>query len=150
MTTINWPSNTTEIIDKIRNTVGRDITIYSTVSGIPCTESGCELNPVTNLSTDQYCPTCSGEYWINDVSGLTLTAHVVMRNIDTPVWEVGGRIVEGDALVQLKLTETTVSAVNNSEYYIVDSRRFIKNNIVLRGVPEPNRILVTLEEKEGS
>lgn len=144
---ITWPSNTGDTIDAIRNTIGRDITIFTTVSGIPCPASGCDLNPVTNLSTNQFCPVCSGSYWINTTSGVVLKAHIRTKEVDVPVWEVGGRIVDGDALVQIKYTIANMDYVNNSEYFLVDTREYIKKNIDLRGVPEINRILVSLQER---
>jgi hypothetical protein len=73
-----------------------------------------------------------------------------MKQVDTPVWEVGGLIVEGDALVQIKYTTANVNAVDNSDYFVVDGRQFVMKSLSLRGVPELNRILVTLEEKEGT
>lgn len=146
---ITWPFNTTTVIDDIRDAIGRDITIYQTASGIACTVSGCALDPVTNLSVNSFCPTCSGFYWINTVSGLTMTAHVRLRNIDTPIWTVGGFLLEGDAQFQIKYTVANIAAVDNMEYVIIDDKTFVKKDISLRGVPTVNRIVVALEEKEG-
>lgn len=145
---INWPTGTTDVIDSIRTAIGRNITVYTTVSGIACTVSGCVLDPVTNLAVDQFCTTCSGFYWINTTSGLTLLAHVRLRNVDIPIWTVGGFIVDGDAQVQVKYTVSNLEAINNSAYFDVDTKHFLKKKISLRGVPEVNRIVVTLEEKE--
>ena len=145
---INWPTNSSEIIDDIRDAIGRDITIYREVTGIPCPASGCSLDPVTNLSTNQFCETCSGFYWINTLSGLTVNAHVRLRNVDIPVWTVGGFIVDGDAQVQIKYTTANIDAVDNCNYIEVDGKEFLKKNISLRGVPTVNRIVITLEEKE--
>lgn len=147
--TITWPNDTGDVVDAIRDAIGRDITIYVTVSGIPCTVSGCSLDPVTNLSTNQFCPVCGGNYWINTVSGLTVNAHVRLRTVDIPIWTVGGEIVEGDAQVQIKYTATNLNAVDNAKYFLVDNKKFIKENISIRGAPAPNRIVVTLEEQEG-
>lgn len=146
---IYWPDNTTDIIDDIRDAIGRNITIYTTVSGIACTVSGCDLDPVTNLSTNQFCTTCGGEYWINTASGVTVLAHVRMRNVDVPVWTVGGFIVDGDAQVQVKYTAATLAAIEGAEYYDVDGKQFLQKDLSIRGVPDVNRIVVTLVEKEG-
>ncbi len=146
---IIWPSNTTTVIDDIRDAIGREITIYRTVSGIVCTASGCGLDPVTNLSVDSLCPTCSGYYYINTASGLTVTAHVRLKNVDTPIWTVGGFIVEGDAQFQIKYTTANIEAVDNMEYVVMDGKTFVKKDISLRGVPTVNRVVVALEEKEG-
>lgn len=146
---ITWPSNTTTVIDDIRDAIGRDITIYQTTSGLPCPASGCGLDPVTDLSINSFCPTCSGFYWINTVSGLTMTAHVRLRNVDTPIWTVGGFLLEGDAQFQIKYTVANIAAVDGMEYVIIDDKTFVKKDISLRGVPTVNRIVVALEEKEG-
>ncbi|MCK4822760.1 hypothetical protein KA005_43755 [bacterium] len=147
--TINWPSDTITVIDAIRDAIGREITIYSTISGMTCPASGCGLDPVTNLSIDSFCVTCSGFYWINTVSGLAVTAHVRLRNVDIPVWTVGGFIVDGDAQVQVKYTSTVMDAIDNVDHFLVDGKEFLKKKLSLRGVPTVNRIVVTLEEKEG-
>ena len=146
---IHWPDSTTDIIDDIRDAIGRNITIYTTVSGIPCPASGCSLDPVTNLAVDQFCITCSGEYWIDTISGITVTAHVRMKNVDVPVWTVGGFIVDGDAQIQVKYTVASVEAIESAAYYEVDGKEFVQKDLSFRGVPTVNRIVVTLVEKEG-
>jgi hypothetical protein len=145
---ITWPTNTVTVIDDIRGAIGRDIFLYRSVSGIPCPYSGDSLDPITNLSTNQFCPVCSGNYWLNTVSGITITAHVTWAGADQPIWVPGGRIVNGDCLVQIKYTVVNMDHVDNSEYFIVDSRKLIKKTAELRGVPNPNRILVALVEQE--
>lgn len=146
--TITWPTNTVTVIDEIRDAIGRSILIYNSVSGIPCPYSGDSLDPITNLSTNQFCPICSGNYWINTVSGVTITAHVTWAGADQPIWTPGGRIVNGDCLVQLKYSLVNMGYVDNAEYFVVDSRKLIKKTAELRGVPNPNRILVALVEQE--
>jgi len=144
---ITFPTNTTEIIDAIRNTIGRDIVIYRAISGIPCS-AGCSLDPVTNLSTNQFCQTCNGNYWLNAISGVTCSAHVTWRGGDIPIWVPGGQIVDGDCRVQIKYTVAMMDHVDNAKYFLVDGREFVKQDISLRGVPEINRIIVTLVQKE--
>lgn len=146
---ITWPSNTTDIVDQIRDAIGREIMINYTVSGIPCTASGCYLDPVTNLSTNQFCTVCGGNYWLNDTLPYTVDAHVRSLSLDQPFWAPGGRVMEGDLLVQIKYTPSGLYAVENSVSYIVDSKTFIMKHFDLRGVPQPNRIVVTLKEKDG-
>jgi len=144
MTSITFPTNTTEIIDDIRDLIGREITINVTTSGTPCPT--CDLDPVTGLAVDQFCLTCSGFYWINTISGLTLQARVLYKGVDTPIWVVGGRIVEGDAQVRVKYTDTNILAVESAESYLVDEKRYLMKSFELRGVPDVNRIVVTLEQ----
>jgi hypothetical protein len=146
--TITWPSDTTEVIDAIRDAIGRNITINVTVSGIACSEPGCDLNPVTNLSTNQYCEVCHGLYWINTASGMLVNAHVTWKPSDTPVWITGGNIIEGDCLIQIKYSATILGLVNDATNFIVDGKTLLKDSVILRGTPDINRILITLEEQE--
>ena len=145
MTTILWPDDTVDVIDAIRAAIGRTIYIYTTVSGIPC--SGCLLDPMTGLSTDPFCGSCDGEYWTQTASGVAITAHVRPGNVDTPIWSTGGFVVEGDVQVQIKHTPTNLDYVDNAQYYVVDNKRYIAKKLSLRGVPEINRIVVTLDEQ---
>lgn len=145
--TINWPNNTADIIDTIRETIGRDITILVSVSGIPCPV--CDLNPVSNLSTDPFCPVCSGTYWLNTTSGYVVKAHVAVGEIDLPWRVAGGYLEEGKAKAQIKYTEQNLNAVMNAIHYSIDDKIYTENGISLRGVPEVNRIVITLEEQEG-
>ncbi len=147
---IEFPTNTADVIDDIRNAIGRDITIFRTVSGIPCTVSGCNLDPVTGLSTNQFCPVCGGEFFLNTTSGFVVNAHIYERNnVDKPVWVSAGTIVEGDAIVQIKFTPANIDAVENAESYLVNGKDFIQEDFSLRGVPELNRIVISLVEREG-
>ncbi len=146
--TITWPTDTTDVIDAIRDAIGRNITINVTVSGTACTEPGCDLNPVTNLSTDQYCDTCHGNYWLNTTSGWAVNAHVTWKPSDTPVWVTGGNIVEGDCLVQIKYSASILDLVNEATNFVVDGKELLKDAVILRGTPDINRILITLEEQE--
>lgn len=145
---ITFPDDTEEVIDAIRSAIGRDITINVTVSGIPCPVSGCELDPITNLSTNQFCQTCNGFHWINTTSGFTVKAHVTWKPSEFDEWVSGGKVVDGDCLVQIKYTVANLNAVDNAKNYIVDGKTLVKSDIIYRGVPELNRILVALEQEE--
>jgi hypothetical protein len=147
-TVITWANNTTEIIDAIRDTIGREITIYVSVSGTACPASGCFLDPITNLSTNPFCPVCSGFHWINTISGYPIGAHIHYGLVDLPVWTPGGYIVEGDTVVQIKYTIANVNAVEHAKSYLVDGKSYIQSKVSYRGVPNLNRILVNLEETD--
>ncbi len=145
--TIFWPNNTEETIDAIRNAIGRNITILVTVSGIAC--SICNLNPISNLSTDPFCPECGGTYWKNTTSGYVVNAHVAIGEIDLP-WRVeGGYIQRGEALVQIKYTPQNLYAVEHAVHYVVDNKIYLQDDISYRGIPEINRMVITLKEQEG-
>jgi hypothetical protein len=145
MTTIVWPETASKV-NAIRDAIGRMITIYVTVSGIPC--SICNLEPVTNESTDPFCPVCNGYYWLTTISGYPILAHVTHLDTDQPNWTVGGTIFQGGSRIQLEYTMATLSAVDNAAYFMVDDRKFLEKNRALRGVPDINRIVITLKEQD--
>lgn len=145
--TIFWPSNTTEITDAIREAIGRDITILVTVSGIPCPV--CDLNPVSNLATDPFCPICSGNYWIDTTSGYVVNAHVAIGEIDLPWRVAGGYLEKGEAAVQIKYDVANLYAVEHAVHYVVDGKIYLQDDISYRGVPDINRMVITLKEQTG-
>lgn len=78
-----------------------------------------------------------------------MLAHVTYKGADTPVWVVGGFIVDGDAIVQVKYTASGFEIMQNANYILVDSKKFLIKNQSLRGVPQPNRIVAVLKQQEG-
>jgi hypothetical protein len=145
---ISWPSDTVTVIDNIRDTIGRDITIDVETQGVPCPASGCGLDPVTQLSVNQFCITCSGYYWINTLSGYVTKAHITWGDADRSLWETGGTILDGDCLVQIKYTVASESAVANAGRFHVDNKILVKKSVDYRGVPAINRMLITLEQED--
>ena len=146
---IAWPSNTAAIINTIRHTIGREITIFVEVIGDTCPI--CTLDPVTNLSTDPFCVTCEGNYWINTVSAWTCSAHVRWKRTDQPLWVAGGLIDEGDCKITISggvnaSSGTPLYNVQHSSYFVVDGKELYMKNYQLRGVQDPNRIAVILLE----
>ncbi len=145
---ITWPSDTVTSIDHIRDTMGRDITIDVEVQGVLCLASGGGLDPVTQLSINQFCITCSGFYWINTLSGFVTKAHITWGDADRSLWETGGTILDGDCLVQIKYTVASNDAVANAGRFHVDSKVLVKKSVDYRGVPAINRMLITLEQED--
>ncbi len=144
---ITWPNNTKEIIDDIRDTIGREITINVKVPGDPCPD--CDLDPITGVSTDSYCTTCSGLYWINTISGSPVMAHVRWTKIGQPIYEPGGIIYDGDCIVTITYSDENLNNVINSDSFIVDGKDLYMKNYVLRGVQDINRIrIILLEDRE--
>lgn len=142
-----FPSNTRDIIEQIIDMDGRQVTFQVfTYSG--CQD--CNLDPISGNSTDSYCPTCSGEYWIGTVSGWDVTAHVTWGKSEEKSWETGGMLDNGDCTVKFMHTPEAEEIVHAAKYVIVDDRTMvaIPGGIILRGVPEVNRIIVKLREKE--
>lgn len=146
MTIISWPDNTADIIDDIRDAIGRNITILVTVSGVAC--YACSLNPVSNLSTNPFCPVCGGTYWRNTTSGYVVLAHVAIGEIDLPWRTVGGYLQKGEAVAQIKYTPQNLYAVEHAEHYLVDGKLYSQDDISYRGVPTINRMVITLTEQE--
>lgn len=144
---ITWPPDTTFVINKIRGAIGRNIDIYVTVTGIACTT--CLLDPVTNLSTDPFCPECGGAYWKDTTSGWTCSAHVRWRRTDQPLWTPGGIIEEGDCAVTIANSGVALYNVQHSKYFVVDSIDLYMKSYFLKGVKTPNRIKVVLLEDKG-
>jgi len=144
---ITFPTNTEDIIDEIRVAIGRDVDFYQLVS-TECTE--CSLDPITDTSTNSFCTTCSGLYYINTVSGTTISGHVTWGNVDTLGWFPGGQVFDGDCRVQIKYTLDNLSTVKNSEYMVVDDIQLRIDDYALRGVKVLNRIVISASQEEGS
>jgi len=142
---ITFPNNTKDTIDKIRQVIGRNITILiPTFSGC----SVCNLDPVTNLSTDSFCENCNGKYWIETFSGYITLAHINWGKTDVKAWFTGGQIFNGDCLIQIEYSPENLSAVELGKVYIVDGKKLRKENQIYRGVQSLNRILIELTEVE--
>lgn len=141
-----FPANTRQLIEEMISYDGRDVTFYiiTTVSGC----DSCNLDPLTNTSVDSYCATCSGMYWIPFYSGWTVTAHVTWGRSEDIQWVTGGMIDNGECQVKFMHTDEAERVVFSSQWVDVDGREMDIDRIILRGVPEINRILVKLKEKE--
>ena len=138
----------TTIINDIRGLIGRDVTFYIVASSYPCTEPGCDLNPVTGDSTNPYCTVCSGYYYIPVMSGVTMSGHITWGGADQMNWVTGGQFFEGDCRLQVEYSPANKSTVRNCKYVIVDDKRMTVRHISYRGVPELNRMVITLDEEE--
>lgn len=144
---ITFPEDTESTIDAIRDAVGRDVYFVSaTLSG--CTASGCSLDPTTNTSTNSFCTTCSGMYWIPTYIQNAINAHISWGNADILGWVTGGQYFDGDCRVQIKYTDSNLNIVDSAEYVLVDNKTMTIKSKILRGVQNINRILIDLIEKE--
>lgn len=142
---ITFPTNTEEVIDGIRTVIGRDVNFYQmTISECPT----CSLDPITENSTDSFCPTCSGLYYIDTPYSVTISGHVTWGNIDALQWVPGGQLFDGDCRIQIKYTLDNLDIVTNSEYVIADSVRLVVDDYALRGVQDLNRIVIILNQEE--
>lgn len=147
MTLPLFPSNTKDLIEQMILTDGRPVTFYTaTYSGCPI----CSLDPISDTSVDSFCPVCSGAYWIPTYSGWDVVAHVTWGTLDNKGWETGGMIDNGECTVKFIYSGYMQDIINEAEYVLVDNRTMdVQPGIILRGVPEINRIIVKLKEKEA-
>jgi hypothetical protein len=144
---ITFPADTETTIDAIREAIGRNINLV-TVSAIACTASGCGLDPVTNTSVNSFCVTCSGLYWIPNFTNYAVKAHITWGNAEELNWVTGGQIFEGDCRIQVKYTSEILAELERTEYVEVDGKNFEIKSKIYRGVPELNRVIIDLLEKE--
>lgn len=143
---IAWPEQTRDTIENIINTIGRDVTFMSsTLSG--CTYSGDSLDPITNTSTNSFCPVCSGIYWIPTWSGDIIKAHVTWKYADETTFTTGGAIFLGDGIVKVMYSGPYMDIINNSDYMVVDGKQVDIQKITLLGVPSLNRIILDFKER---
>lgn len=145
--TIIFPANTADVINEIRDVIGRLITVNITVSGIACPL--CSLDPVTGKSKDSFCSGCGGDYWLSTISGWIVNAHVTWQGAGRPIYEPGGYVLDGDCVVTISTSGNALHNIEHAESVIVDGRDLIVSNFILKGVPDINRITVALVEREG-
>ena len=139
-------TNMRETIEAIIDQIGRDVTFYYPTSLSGC--SLCSLDPITNTSTDSFCQQCGGDYWIPTYSGEVYLSKVTWGKSEDKDWQTGGLIDTGDCLITVMHSTQTENVIFSSEYVRVDGRELDVKNIILKGVPTINRILVALKEKE--
>jgi len=142
---IIFPTDTGTVITAIRDAIGRDVTFYIVASSTAC--SACDLEPITNTSTDSFCTECNGTYWIPVYSGMDVNSHIAWGKSDQMRWESGGQWWEGSAGVQIARNDENISTVENAVYLVVDGKEMEIRKILHRGVPELNRILIDVIEK---
>lgn len=146
---LSWPTaQDKEVTDAIRAAIGRTVTFYYIASSSSCSEPDCYLDPVTNTSTNSFCPVCSGNYYIYTYSGEDINAHVTWGYSEKFGWVTGGLQDEGECRVQIEYTPNNVYVVENAKWVLVDGREMQIIKKLYRGVKEINRILVDLIQKE--
>lgn len=141
-----FPSNTRDYIQEMIDTDGRIVTFYSEVSLSGC--NLCSLDPISNTSTDSFCPQCSGLYWIPAFSGLELQAHVTYGRVDNKEWQTGGMVNDGTVTAKVMFSGWISDYIDGTDYVILDGRTYDVVDVDERGIPERNRILVKLKERE--
>jgi hypothetical protein len=144
MVNITFP-DTKPVIDAIRNAIGRNITfVLDTITN--CTV--CSLDPVTGGSTDPFCTTCGGKYYIVTDANHIVLAHVTNGRVDQLGWASGGQFEEGDCRAQLDYTTVNDGYVANARKIIVDGKEYRIKNKEYRGAPQINRIILYLRQED--
>jgi hypothetical protein len=147
MFSVSWPTTfETSVVDGIRNAIGRDVTFFVITSGAPCPV--CDLDPITNTSTDSFCIICSGAYWIYTYSGVDIFSHITWGFSEQLGWVSGGTQDEGDCRIQIKYTPENIVTVETAQWVEVDGKVMQITKKILRGVQTLNRIILNLIEKE--
>lgn len=144
MTTIIFPDQTNTVHDII-DALGRQVDFY-VPSYTTC--SACSLDPVNLSSTDPFCATCEGLYYIPTYEEVPVTGYVSWGFSEHLGWVAGGQLGEGDCRLQLKYTAVMDTLIDNVEYMFVDTKKMKIRKKTLRGTPVINRILLDLQELE--
>jgi len=143
---ITFPSDTVTVIDEIRNAIGRSVTFVTLSGRIACPT--CGVNPITNEGLDPFCVTCSGTGYVDVYEYKSIYAHVTWNFNDLPRWITGGTYVEGDCIIQIKFTEDTLTMLDKTSKVIVDGFPMIIKKRILRGIPEINRVILSLKQED--
>jgi len=136
----------THIIDDIRGLIGRPVDFYTSPTYSGC--GTCVLDPYSNTSTDSFCTTCAGIYWIPQYNVITVTGHITWGNADMLDWYSVGQQFNGDCRIQIKYTDANNDMIEITEKIVVDGKSVEIKSKILRGVPSLNRILLDCIEKE--
>jgi len=145
---IFWPeSQVITTVNEILSAIGREFTLYVKTSGTPCPQclSSGWYDPVTNSSTNSFCTICQGVYWLNIPSGIILTGHVKWNIGEIPYWNPGGIVPGGDCIITIPYSSGIENKVKNSLRFLVDNKDLTLKGYRLRGVKNPNRIIITLK-----
>lgn len=145
MTLAMWPSDTRNQIEEIIGMVGRNVDFFYVYSTYACPL--CDLDPVTQQSQNPYCESCSGVYWIDVYSGVTMSAHVSWKFDYHNEFETGGLVFLGDAKVKVMHTAEREAIIKSSDYVVVDDKIMNVEHTTILGSPV-NRIIVDVKEKE--
>jgi len=143
-----FPTNTRSQIEEIIGMIGRNVEFFYVYSSQACPASNCDLDPVTNTSTNSLCPVCSGTYWIDIYSGVTMSAHITWKFDYQNEYETGGLVFIGDAKVKVMHTPEREQLIKQAKYVIVDDKTMNIEKTTLLGAPAINRIIVDVKEKE--
>jgi len=145
---LGWPikSVRNDFLNATLAVIGRPVDFFYVYSSYACPI--CDLDPVTNTSTDSFCPVCSGSYFIDVLSGVSISGHVTWKYSEQTNWYAGGMQQDGDVQVRVNYSDSVQDIINKTKYMVVDEREMQIKRITLRGAPDYVRIIVAGIEKE--
>jgi hypothetical protein len=138
-----FPSDTRDTVSAMINTIGRNVTFYREYKTV-CTV--CGIDPISGNALDSSCPTCSGIGYLITLSGTLIKSHVTHGKLDTLRWVSAGQYHDGDSTAQIMYSPENLDMVKNSKYLVADNIKFTIYEIIPRGVPDLNRIILVLQE----
>lgn len=150
---INWPeAQVITVLDGILDAVGRDFTLNVKTTGIACPlcVAGGYLDPVTNTSTNSFCPSCYGSYYLNTTSGIVLNGHVRWKSAEIPRWYPGGIVPDGDCMITVTYSDDTRTNIERALNFEVDNKILSLKSYILKGAKTPNRIIILLKEESNN
>ena len=139
---IRFPNDTKKYIDEIRKQVGRVVQYVYQDGFTECTYSGCSLDPTTGLSTNSFCPVCSGKHYIPVIKTSGILTHVTWNRIADEYLSPPGIDLVGQVRLQMEYTPEHEYIVSHLQYAIVDGKKVERRTHDFRGVPSINRIVI--------
>lgn len=135
-------------IDAVRETIGRNITIYTLkeTECLECVASGL-FDPSTNSSFNITCPQCHGLYWLEGVEEQEILARVHWVSNDGITATPGGKYFLGDATITVDpcYTELLQKTQNEAGKVVVDQTDMQIVRVNPMGAPEVNRVRAVLK-----
>lgn len=133
-------------IDSMRAAIGRAC-IFNTVTTTECTASNCDRNPITNTSTNPFCPVCSGTFYIESFVPVTISGHITWYP-EQMQWWAAGQHFDGDVRIQIEYTESNLATIANTDNVIVDDKIVEIKKTTNRGFQTFNRIILECRERD--
>jgi hypothetical protein len=128
----------------------KSVVVYKvTESKIDCDASGCEYDPILEESILPYCPDCSGTGWVITESLKKYTPSVLSYDIKYDYSEGGAGPAKGDLRFDFDVDDynDTPSHFEYGGLFRYLNKDYRITGIDFRGLgPEPNRLIVTVQE----
>lgn len=136
-----------EQIDSVRESIGRDVTIYTPKEDtcVLCVASG-YYDPISDTSFNVVCPQCNGAYWITSVEATTVLARIHWVGNEAVNLSPAGKYFTGEATITVDpdYTELLEAAQSDSGKVVVDGQDMEIIRINPMGAPQINRVRAVL------